>query len=548
MIAVHIDQISFTYVSQPVFSGLSWDIHDDRVTALVGPNGCGKSTLMRLIAGDLSTDAGFLVRKNDLKIGYLEQHVSLSDGKTLLEEVHAANSPLAQIEDKLHTVEASLSDPEIYLDERRLQRALEQQARLLDEYTELGGPSFDGRVRSTLRDLGFSERDFSLPVAALSGGQRKLAGLACLLIQQPNLLVLDEPDTHLDLAGRAYLEKLLREFKGGVILVSHDRYLLDMVADEVVELEDGRLTLFTGNYSEYMFEKNLRLLRQQQRFQAQQKEVHRLEQSAKRLLIWGRVYDNNKFIRRGKNILNRLERMDKIERPTLERRRMGLEFSGWTGSQKVLELQNLSKSFTQPGGKPSELFSGLNLRIDRGERVGLVGPNGAGKSVLLRILLGQELPGTGEFILGPSVKWGYYAQQHETLDPNLTLFETLALQANLNEQKAMAVLNRFLFTYQQAHGRVKQLSGGERSRLQLALLMLSDANFLLLDEPTNHLDIPSAEVLEEALQDFDGTVLVISHDRYFLDQVVTRIVELDQGRISQFDGNYSDYRFYSDGF
>ncbi len=541
MIAVNLDKIAYTYVSQPVFSDLSWEIHDDRVVGLIGPNGCGKSTLLRLIAGELTSDAGFLVRRKDLSIGYLHQDVRLTPGARLLDEVLNCSSELARVQAELQAVEVSLGDPQVYGVEKALARAMQRQERLLLEYERLGGATFASRARTALLDLGFSESDFSLPVDVLSGGQQKLVGLARLLLTQPDLLLLDEPDNHLDLEGKALLERMLREYKGAAVIVSHDRYLLDLVVDEIAELEDGRLTVYPGSYSEYAFEKQTRLLRQQQVFQAQQKEIHRLEQAAKRLLTWGRVYDNNKFIRRGKNILNRLERMDRIDRPVLERRRMGLELAGWVGSQKVLELKDLSKSFPTPDGGEERLFERLNLRIDHGERVGLVGPNGAGKSVLFRILRGEVEPSGGEAVLGPSVKVGYYAQQHETLDMRRTLLDTVQYEANLSEDNAVALLERFLFSYQQARQLVGQLSGGERSRLQLLLLMRSGANFLLLDEPTNHLDIQSAEVLEGALQDFEGTLLVISHDRYFLDQVAGRVVELNEGGLREFAGGYSDY-------
>ncbi|MHB1385426.1 MAG: ribosomal protection-like ABC-F family protein [Bellilinea sp.] len=541
MIAVTLDKITYTYVSTPIVADLSWEIHDDRVVGLIGPNGSGKSTLLRLIAGELSPDSGFLVRKKGLTMGYLQQDVQLTPGHTLLQEVLAASGELARVEDELQKVEASLADPVVYGDPKMLARVSDRQEKLLNEFESLGGSNFDSRVRSTLRGLGFSPADFDLPVEALSGGQKKLAGLARLLILQPDLLLLDEPDNHLDLAGKAFLERLIREYRGAVVIVSHDRYLLDLVADEIADLEDGKMTIYPGNYSEYAFEKKTRLMRQQQMFQVQQKEIRRLEQSAQRLLVWGRTYDNEKLIIRGKNILDRLERMDKIDRPVLERRRMGLELRGWVGSQKVLELVNLGKSYASADGE-RVLFSRLNARLDHGERAGLVGPNGAGKSVLFRIILEQEAASEGEVIIGPSVKVGYYAQQHETLDPQQTLMDAVRFGANMSEEKAAALLNKFLFTYLQSSEHVGQLSGGERSRLQLALLMLSGANFLLLDEPTNHLDIPSAEVLETALEDFEGTVLVISHDRYFLDQVVGRILELEGGRLQDLAGNYSQSR------
>lgn len=543
MIAINLDQVTVTYISQPIFKGLAWEIHSDRCVGLIGPNGCGKSTLLRLIAGELTSDTGYVVRASGLKIGYLTQEPRLDNNRTVLEEGLSAAVELMQVEQALSVLEHRLADPAVYGDESVLAHVLDEQTHLLDAYTRLGGPGYEGRVRSILQEIGFSgEADLNLRVATLSGGQKKLLGLAKLLVTQPHVLLLDEPDNHLDMAGKALLERLINTHQGAVIIVSHDRYLLDLVVDEIVELEEGRPVHYLGDYSEYAFEKSMRQLRQQQLFQAQQKEITRLEQSANRLLMWGRVYDNNKFIRRGKSILKRLEKIERVDAPTRERRRMGLDLAGWRGSNKVLEITNLDKVFPARTSDDEKIvLAGLNLLIWHGERVGLVGPNGAGKSVLFRLLLGRDTPSGGQINIGPSVEIGYYAQEHETLDYKRSLIETVRLAAKMSESDAVSFLGKFLFGYEQARGPVSSLSGGERSRLQMALLMLSKANFLLLDEPTNNLDIASAEVLEDALSDFEGTVFVISHDRYFLDRVVDRIVELKDGRLLEYVGGYSDY-------
>jgi ATP-binding cassette subfamily F protein 3 len=295
----------------------------------------------------------------------------------------------------------------------------------------------------------------------------------------------------------------------------------------------------------------MQLLRQQQLFQAQQKEINRLEQTAKRLMLWGKIYDNPKFSRRGQSIMKRLEKIERVEKPVLERKRMGLELNGWRGSNKMLEVLAVRKSFSLTGDEVDRkdrdeaahtVLAGLDLLIWRNERVGLVGPNGAGKSLLFRIILGEESPSSGEVRVGPSVNIGYYAQEHETLNPDWTLMRTVRHAAPISESDAVRFLGRFLFQYERCRSPVKTLSGGEQSRLQMALLMLSDANLLLLDEPTNNLDIPSAEVLEDALAEFEGSMLIISHDRYFLDRVVDRIVELDDGVLTEYLGGYSDYQ------
>lgn len=541
MIAINLDHVTVTYIAQPIFKDLSWEIHGDRCVGLIGPNGCGKSTLLRLIAGELSSDTGFVVRQNGLKLGYLTQEPNLTPDNTVQQEALAASAALAQVEQALSAVEHQLADPAVYASETRLTQVLEQQARLLEAYEQLGGPGYEKRVRAILQSVGFtSDADLNLTIATLSGGQKKLLGLAKLLITQPDILLLDEPDNHLDLAGKMLLEQLINEHQGATIIVSHDRYLLDLVVDEIVEMEDGRLTHYPGDYSEYVFEKRMNQLRQQQLFQAQQKEINRLEESANRLLTWGRLYDNNKFIRRGKSILKRLEKIDRIDQPKLERRRMELALGGWRGSNKVLEITNLDKIFAS-GDEETIVLAGLNLLIWHGERVGLVGPNGAGKSVLFRLILGQDTRSGGKIVSGPSVEIGYYAQEHETLDYKRSLIDTVRQAEKLSESQTVSFLGKFLFDYEKARGPVSALSGGERSRLQMALLMLTKANFLLLDEPTNNLDIASAEVLEDALEDFEGTVFVISHDRYFLDRVVDRIVELVDGQLIEYVGGYSDY-------
>jgi ATP-binding cassette subfamily F protein 3 len=543
MISFRLDRVSAVYASKTVFSGLSWEIRSNRVAGLVGPNGAGKSTLLRIVAGELAPDEGGRFPASGLTVGYLQQEPEFEPGRTVWQEAVTASPELDRVEAGLARFAARLADPGVYGDEKKLAQALAAQEKTLKEFERLGGPHYEGRVRSTLLGLGFGAPELDLPVEVLSGGQKKLLGLAKLLVVSPDLLLLDEPDNHLDLSGKDFLEKFIRGYPGAVVIVSHDRYLLDIVVDEIVELEDGRLTQYPGNYSEYAFEKQARLIRQQQLFQAQHKEIRRLEQSAKRLLMWGHVHDNNKFITRGKSMLKRIEKIERIEKPVTERKRMGLKLKGWRGSEKVLEVSDLHKSFpAENGSGGSQVLDGLDLLIWHGERVGLVGPNGAGKSVFFRLLLGDGQPDSGEIRIGPSVQSGYYAQQHESLDYDKSLIETIRLAVKRSENDAVAFLGKFLFSYEQSRGPVANLSGGERSRLQMALLMLSGANFLLLDEPTNNLDIQSAEVLEENLEEFEGTVFVISHDRYFLDRVVNRIVELEDGRLTDYAGNYGDFQ------
>ena len=540
MIAINVVNVSINLAGRQILSGLSLEIHDDRVIGLVGPNGAGKSSLLKLIAGEYTPNAGTLTRAKGISVGYLAQEPALDPDKTALEEASSAVLELARIEADLARIELSLSDPAVYSDEKKLARALDQQARLHDRFDALGGPTFDRRVRETLVGLGLDEPDLRVRVAALSGGQKKLVGLTRLLLAQPGVLLLDEPDNHLDLAGKAFLERFIQHYDGAVVIVSHDRYLLDRVVDEIADLEGGCIQVYSGSYSEFAYEKETRLARQQQLYHVQQREIRRLEAAAKRLLIWGRTYDNEKLVKRGKNILTRIEKMDKIDRPLLNPRRIGLALDGWRGSNKVLEITGLARSF-KSDGPAITLLRDVSLLIRHGERVALVGPNGAGKSLLMRTILDQEAPDAGEIVIGPSVEIGHYAQHHETLDFSQSLIDTVRRARPMSESDAVAFLIKFLYSYRQMRQRVGDLSGGERSRLQLALLMLGGANFLLLDEPTNNLDIASAEVLESALDDFEGTLLTISHDRYFVDRVAGRIVELKDGMIVEHSGSYSEY-------
>lgn len=537
MIQIQCSNVTLVLGSRRIFEGLSWEIQAGQKIGLIGLNGAGKSSLFKLILGEHSPElGGSITRPKDLTLGYLPQEPELDPAQTAIEAALQGNPRVAAVHAELERVEASLGDPALYGDDRRLQRALERQHQLVEEYHALGGDSYPQRVREVLAGLGLGDNELERPLGVLSGGQKKLVGLARLLLIHPDVLLLDEPDNHLDLPGKIYLEKLIREYKGTVLLVSHDRYLLDAVVTHIAELEDGKLVVFEGDYSSYMTDKELRLARQEELYRAQKHEIARLEASIKRLAIWGKVYDNEDFAAKAKSMQKRLDKMDKIEKPITERRRMELSLNGWRGSNKVLELSGVCKSF---GSKL--IFTDLNETIWHGERVGLIGPNGAGKSVLLRMILGQELPDAGEINIGPSVSVGYYSQEHETLDFNQSLLDAVRYAGELSESRAVAFLRRYLFTYKQASQKIGELSGGERSRLQLALLVLSGTNFLLLDEPTNNLDIASAEVLEAALEDFVGTVLVISHDRYFLDRTVQRLLVIDERQLVGSLGGYSDY-------
>lgn len=541
MYIIQLDRITINFAGREIFHDLSWAVGDRDRVGLVGPNGAGKSSLLKAIMGEVQPDQGTIVRARGVTVGYLPQSVTLTPGSTVLDEALIPPPRLAQVEAELSRIEAQLGDPAVYNNPDALARWLDRQERALEDYERLGGPSHAGKVRELLLRFGFSEGDFDLATDTLSGGQKKLVMLARLVIEAPDVLLLDEPDNHLDLAGKRRLEVFLRGYNGAVVIVSHDRYLLDEVTTQIAELADGRLTLYTGNYTSYVTARELQRLRQQQLYTAQQKEITRIEAAIKRFEHWASIVVDERHIKQARSrrkMLDRMEANGEIIERVVERRQMELKLNGSRGSTKALEINGLTMAFGD-----DLLLLDVNLLVRHGERVGLIGPNGAGKSVLMRLILGQLEPLEGEITIGPSTQVGYYAQEHQTLRPwwERTPLDLIRDRAPKSEGNAVAFLLKMLFTYEQVRQPIGTMSGGERSRLQLACLMLSQPNLLLLDEPTNNLDIPSMEVLEQALDDFDGALLVISHDRYFLDQVVDRVIELDGGTLRSFEGGYTDY-------
>lgn len=535
-IILNLDNITVSLGGRAIFAGLDWEIQDKQRIGLVGPNGAGKSTLLKLIAQELAQDKGELFRVSGLTWARLEQEPVLDNDHTVLQEAMTARPQIATLEAEMDALAAKMGAPAIYEHPPSLERVMKQHERLLVAYEQLDGSRYTSQVKDALCRAGFDQSLWDNPVRHLSGGQKKLVLLAKLMVLRPRLLLLDEPDNHLDIPAKQNLERLINSYDGCVILISHDRYLLDGVATHIAELENGKLTLYQGNYTAYTTERQIRRLRQQQLYAAQQKEIARIEAAIARFQLWASMVVNERHIRQARSRQKMLERMDKIEKVN-ESRRMSLDLAGWRGSNKVVELVDVGHIL--PNDRV--LWDGLNHTIWHGERVGLVGPNGAGKSMLLRQLLDPEAVAFGEIKIGPSSQIGYYAQEHETLNYERTLLDEIRQAAPLSENAAVAFLQRFLFSYEQIRGRIANLSGGEKSRLQLAKLVLTRPNLLILDEPTNNLDIASIEVLEETLEEFVGTVIVISHDRYFLDKAVDRIIELRDGCLREFAGGYTDY-------
>jgi ATP-binding cassette subfamily F protein 3 len=538
---IHLDKITINHAGRVIFRDLSWALGDRDRIGLVGPNGAGKSSLFKAIMGIVIPEVGSVTKQRGVRVSYLPQEVNIPTGKTLLDEAMVMPPELAQVDAELAKIDAQLGDPAVYGVATALERVMARQEKLLAEYERLEGPSHASRVKELLLRLGFRKEEFTLPTESLSGGEKKLVMLARLAIEAPHVLLLDEPDNHLDLSAKRRLEAFINGFEGSVIIISHDRYLLDDTVTQIAELADGRLTLYKGNYTAYANERELARLRQQQQYVAQQKEITRIKEAIARFELWASIVVNERHIKQARSrqkMLDKMEANGEIIEKVVERRQMDVQFDGWRGSTKTLELRKLSMGFGD-----DLLFVDINFLLRHGERVGLIGPNGAGKSVLFKLILGELEPLDGDIKIGPSIKIGYYSQEHQTLAAWLhrTPIERIRDMKIMTEGEAVAFLGKFLFSYDQTRQPIGTLSGGERSRLQLACIMLSQPNLLLLDEPTNNLDIPSVEALEQALEDFDGTLLTISHDRYFLDKAVNEVIELKDGNLRRFMGGYTDY-------
>jgi len=517
-----------SFGSRLILDGLDFDIEPGVRLGVIGPNGGGKSTLLRILAGEEFADAGEVTQRRGLTIAFLPQQLE-GDTRHALETLRAARPDLDELEHELATVERALGEAGEDLD--RLTKLLKRQEGLLERWTAAGGPGFDGRARALLVDVGLEDDDLAKPTRVLSGGQRKLVGLAACLLRDPDVLLLDEPEAHLDVEARERMELLMRSFDGAVVAVSHDRYLLDETVAEIAELSGGKIRMWRGNYSAYTVARELELQRQQQMYVTQQKEIARLEE-------WARRVVDERHIKQARNKQRQIDRMEKVDRPVLERRKIALELRPHArGGERVVELVSVG---VELGARP--ILVDVDLTVLRGERVGVVGGNGAGKSVLLRVLAGDLDPTEGERKAGPSIRFGRLAQDRRPDDPKATPLQLVRRTAPISEGEAVSRLMKFLFNYEQVRRPLDSLSGGEWTRLQLLLLMLEGANCLLLDEPTNHLDIESVEMLESALESFEGTAIFVSHDRYFLDRIADRILEVSDGEVRSFEGGWSNWR------
>lgn len=521
--------ISKSFGTDTIIQNVSFHVEDNEKTAIVGINGAGKSTLLKIIVGELAPDSGEVTVAKGKTIGYLAQYQDKDSNETIYNEVLHACDALIEKEEKLRKMEEDMQ----HVSADELEKYMEQYNRFSHAFELEGGLTFRSEINGVLKGLGFSENDFGKKMSELSGGQKTRVALGRLLVTKPDIIMLDEPTNHLDMASIAWLENYLLNYKGAVIIVAHDRYFLDRIVTKVVEISRHTATVFSGNYTAYARQKEIQresLLRQ---YYNQQREIKHQEEVISKL----KSFNREKSIKRAESREKALDKIERIEKPIDEKTDMHITLEPEiTSGNDVLSVKGLSKSYEH------KLFSNIDFQIKRGEKVALIGNNGTGKTTILKIINGIVDADAGEIKLGSNVEIGYYDQEHQNLDPDKTLFDEIAdAYPNLKATKIRNVLAAFLFTDDDVFKRIRDISGGERGRVSLAKLMLSNANFLILDEPTNHLDIMSKEILESAINSYTGTVLYVSHDRYFINKTASRILDLKNETILNYIGNYDYY-------
>ncbi len=514
----------------PLFSDVTFHINEMERVALVGSNGAGKTTLLRIIAGELTADSGEITTAKDKTIGYLPQQLGYHSENSIYEELLEVKSEIVELDHSIRNMEKQMQ----HVSGKELESLLEKYHRLQTEFEAKEGYTCKSQIMGIINGLGFGGKDMDQCINTLSGGQRTRVALGKLLLLEPDLLILDEPTNHLDLPSIQWVENYLSNYKGGVLIVSHDRYFLDRIAEKVVEIEHGKAISFTGNYSAYAEKKEQLRHIQLKEYENYIRNVKHQEEVIEKL----RSFNREKSIKRAESREKMLEKMTPVEKPVEAQKTMHFELTPEkTSGNDVLYVDDFSKSFGE-----KHLFEHISFDIHRGERAAIIGKNGTGKTTLLKILCELEAADSGIAKLGTNVEIGYYDQEHNVLHDDKTIFDEIHDDyPDLNNTRIRNVLAAFLFTGDDVYKKISLLSGGEKGRVSLAKLMLSKANFLLLDEPTNHLDIESKEILEEALNQYTGTVLYVSHDRYFINKTATRIMELTEHKLLSYQGNYSYY-------
>ena len=513
-----------------VFKNCSFHIEDHEKAAIVGINGAGKTTLLRILTGELDADEGMVVWGKDVSFGYLPQNAQVEGNRSIYDEVLEAKKDVLLLEEEIRSCELQMKQAE----DSALEALMEKYTQLTHRFEQADGYSCRSEVTGVLKGLGFTEEEFSKQVSTLSGGQKTRVALGRLLLTRPDLIILDEPTNHLDMSSIAWLETWLINYRGAVLIVSHDRYFLDKIATKIIELDGGKASVFSGSYSDYAVKKEQIRAAQMHAYLNQQQEIKHQEAVIEKL----RSFNREKSIRRAESREKMLQKMEVLEKPTEVRDDMHIQLKPRIESgNDVLSVEGLAKAFdSQP------LFCDLSFFLKRGEHVAVIGDNGTGKTTILKIINGLVDADAGEIRIGSKVQIGYYDQEHHVLHPDKTIFEEISDEyPTLTNTEIRNVLAAFLFTGEDVFKQIKMLSGGERGRVSLAKLMLSEANFLILDEPTNHLDITSKEILEDALNNYTGTVLYVSHDRYFINRTASRILELEDGKLTGYPGNYDYY-------
>lgn len=522
--------ISKAFGEEQILNNASFFIEDREKAAIVGINGAGKSTLLKIIMGQLSPDEGQVVSAKGKTIGYLAQHQDVNSEHTIYEELLTVKQDILNLEQQIRQLEEKMN----HTQGEALENLLNTYTKLNHDFEAANGYAYKSELTGVLKGLGFTEEDYSRPVNTLSGGQKTRVSLGKLLLTKPDILLLDEPTNHLDMESIAWLETFLLNYNGAVVVVAHDRYFLNKIVTKIIEVDQGKVSTFSGNYSDYAQKKAMLRIAAYNAYVNQQREVKHQEEVIAKL----RSFNREKSIKRAESREKMLQKMDFVEKPVEINTQMKLMLEpDCISGNDVLSVSELSKSFP-----PLTLFEGISFEIKRSERVALIGNNGTGKTTILKIITGLLEADRGTIKTGANVHIGYYDQEHHVLHPEKTIFQEISDDyPDLNNTRIRNVLAAFLFTGDDVFKLIGDLSGGERGRVSLAKLMLSEANFLILDEPTNHLDMDSKEILENALNSYSGTVLYVSHDRYFINQTATRIIDLNQKQLVNYIGNYDYY-------
>lgn len=522
--------ISKSFGTDEIIKDATFNIEDREKAAIIGINGAGKSTLLKIIVGELSADQGEVAFAKDSTYGYLAQHQNLSSDNSIYDEVLSTRQDILSMEASIRRMEEDMNN----LSGNELDTLMEQYTRLTHDFDLAGGYAYRSEVTGVLKGLGFGENDFSLNVNTLSGGQKTRVALSKLLLSKPDIILLDEPTNHLDMNSISWLEGFLSDYKGSVIIVAHDRYFLDKIVSKVIEIDNGTVTTFSGNYTDYASKKAVLRNMQLKAYMNQQREIKHQEEVITKL----KQFNREKSIKRAESREKMLDKIQILDKPSTLNDKMNIRLEpGIESGNDVLKVTGLSKAFDG-----NRLFNNISFEIKKGERVALIGNNGTGKTTILKILNGIIPADSGVVELGSNVYIGYYDQEYHVLDPDKTLFQEIQdAYPDLNNTRIRSTLAAFLFTGDDVFKYIRELSGGEKGRVSLAKLMLSNANLLILDEPTNHLDITSKEILENALNSYTGTVLYVSHDRYFINSTATRIIELTANTLVNYIGNYDYY-------